>query len=273
MNNAMAGTTASTPLRWRHGVEPHSRLLPAEVPVALTHNGSAYAVMMATPSHLEDFAIGFAFTEGLITHLGQVERCDIIELEGSVEARLWLDHPRAELLAKRRRRIAGPTGCGLCGIESLEQALRPIAKVPASDLSLTPQELIDAMKALRDHQELNMLTRSVHAAALWSPGNGMLSVREDIGRHNAVDKVVGDVLSNGHRVGQSVLLLTSRLSIELIQKAAALGVSMISAVSAPTDLAVRAAEAAGITLVAIARDDGFEVFAHPHRLAGGFAAR
>ncbi|HEY0105276.1 MAG TPA: formate dehydrogenase accessory sulfurtransferase FdhD, partial [Rhizomicrobium sp.] len=169
-------------------------------------------------------------------------------------------------LLDRCRRTAGPAGCGLCGIESLEAATAPPPPV-RSDLVLESNEIFRALAALREHQPVNAQTRGVHAAGFWSPAAGAYrAVREDVGRHNALDKLAGTLLREGVAAADGMLVLTSRVSIELVQKAAVLGCPVIAAVSVPTALALRTAEAAGITLVAIARDDSFEIFTHADRI-------
>ncbi len=254
-----------TPLAWRGG-EPQRtrRAIPEETPIALTFDGSSYAVMMATPADLEDFAIGFALTEDVIDAPGDIESLEIVEAGGGIEARMWLK-PEVSLRQRARRRsIVGPTGCGLCGTESIEQALKPVRTV-ASAFKVRPGDLVKGMAALHAQQSLNARTRAVHAAGLYTDGG--IIVREDVGRHNALDKVVGAAMRAGAAAGNSVVLLTSRVSIELVQKTAKLGAPIIAAISAPTALAVRVAESAGITLAAILRGEDFEVFTYPERIA------
>jgi len=244
-----------------------SRVLAEETPVAIVHDATTYAVMMATPADLEDFAIGFSLTEGVIGSVDEVRGLDIVETSFGVETRMWLAPERSAALAGRRRTLAGPTGCGLCGVESLEQALRHPARPLARIAPVAEAEIHAAMALLEPAQSLSRQTRAVHAAALWRPDQGLVVVREDVGRHNAVDKVAG-ALARGGQEASGVLLLTSRVSIELVQKAAAMGAPVIAAISAPTNLAVRAAEALGLTLIAVVRQDGFEVFTHRDRLRG-----
>ena len=250
------------------GVQAGERTIPEETPVAIVHNGSTYAVMMATPADLEDFGLGFSLTEGVIAKLDDVLSLETLEFPEGVEIRLWLDEERAGQMVARRRQIAGPTGCGLCGVESLELAVKPASKV-TEGRTFTPAEISRAIASLPPAQALNRETRAVHAAAFWEPKAGLVAVREDVGRHNALDKLVGHLVGKGQNASDGIVLLTSRVSIEMVQKTAMLGASVLVAVSAPTALAVRTAEAAGITLAAIARDDGFEIFTHPHRIAIG----
>lgn len=259
------------------GAMAGERAIPEETPVAIVHNGSTYAVMMATPADLEDFGYGFSLTEGVIGALSDVDSIEALEVEDEagivgVEIRLWINEERAGQMVARRRQIAGPTGCGLCGVESLELAVKPARSVPEG-ARFTAAEISRAVASLPPAQVLNHETRAVHAAAFWEPAAGLVAVREDVGRHNALDKLVGHLVREGREATSGVVLLTSRVSIEMVQKTAMLGASVLVAVSAPTALAVRTAEKAGITLVAIARDDGFEVFTHPHRIVLGGAEK
>lgn len=249
----------------RQGVTGGDRIIPEEAPVAFTYNGGTYAVMMATPQDLEDFALGFSLTEGVVAAPADVLQLEVAEQTAGIELRMWLGDVNAAALSERRRHLAGPTGCGLCGIESLDEAVRPAIRVGAGR-TFTPSDIMVAMEALAPRQELNLLTRAVHAAAFWQPEAGVVAVREDVGRHNALDKLCGALARNSVAADAGIVLLTSRVSVEMVQKAAAIGAPVIVAVSAPTALAVRTAEAAGITLVAVARSDGFEIFTHKHRI-------
>ena len=251
---------------------PHAghRQLPEETPIALVHDASTTAVMMGTPADLEDFAVGFTLTEGLATGLNDIREVEIVDTDLGIEARVWLAAGAGAALIARRRRLAGPTGCGLCGIDSLGQAVRAIPRVGCG-LRMKPQDISNALAALAPAQALGAATRAVHAAAWWRPEDGLAAVREDVGRHNALDKLVGALTRREVAAGDGPLLLTSRVSVEMVQKAAVLGAQIVAAVSAPTALAVRVADAAGMTLAAVARADGFEVFTHPERFASGAA--
>ncbi|WP_159729210.1 formate dehydrogenase accessory sulfurtransferase FdhD [Methylosinus sp. Ce-a6] len=242
-----------------------SRIVPEETPIAFTYGGSTHAVMMATPADLEDFSIGFALTEGLIDRVDEAGAFEIVSSEAGIELRSWLAGGRQEAYAARRRSMAGPTGCGLCGIESLEEASRPLP-VLDNALRLSSQALIAAMDRLPGAQPLNRETRAVHAAAFWAPESDALIVREDVGRHNALDKLAGALARQGLPASSGVVLMTSRISVELVQKAARIGAPIIAAVSAPTALAVRMAEKCGMTLVAVVRGRDFEIFTHPERI-------
>lgn len=244
-----------------------TRALPEETPVALTYNGTSYAVMMATPCDLEDFAVGFSLAEGVVATVEDIEQIDIVPAEQGIELRMWIARSQQEELSRRRSYRAGPTGCGLCGVESLVEALRPV-RVVTSGMRIQAASIHAALRALPAHQRLNARTNALHAAAFCLSADSMI-VREDVGRHNALDKVAGALVRSRIPADNGFLLLTSRVSIEMVQKAAAMGVPAVIAVSAPTALAVRACEAAGLTLVAIARADAFEVFAHADRICGG----
>ena len=250
----------------RHDVTARSsRVIPEETPIAFTYGGSTHAVMMATPADLEDFAVGFAITEGLVDQPDEAGEVDIVASEAGIELRAWLAGGRQEAYAARKRSMAGPTGCGLCGVESLEAATRVLPEIHNS-LTVPAEGLIDAMARLPDAQRINQETRAVHAAGFWNPATGALIVREDVGRHNALDKLAGALARQGVAASQGVGLMTSRVSVELVQKAARIGAPILAAVSAPTALAVRNAEKCGMTLVAVMRGRDFEVFTHPGRI-------
>jgi FdhD protein len=256
-------------LVWRNDAATRgTRTIPEETPVALTYGRSTHAVMMATPADLADFAIGFSLSEGIVRSPGEIEALDIVSVAEGVELRMDLTGERQSGLARRQRRITGPGGCGLCGMDSLAEALRPPPQVH-SEAAFTAAEIQAALASMPAAQQLNAVTRAMHAAAFWTPGQGLIALREDVGRHNALDKLLGAMASSGHRAAEGIILLSSRVSVEMVQKAAVLGAPMIVAVSAPTALAVRTAEAAGLTLVGIARSDGFEVFTHPNRILTG----
>ena len=245
-----------------------TRALPEEVPVAITFNGTTLAVMMATPADIADFAHGFALTEGAISALADVESFEIVTQPAGIEARFWIAETRAKTLADRRRRMAGPVGCGLCGIDSLDAALRALPRV-TSGLALDPAEIAGAPDALKIHQPLHDRTRAIHAAGFLRPGAGIALAREDIGRHNALDKLIGALARASEDPGTGAAVLTSRVSVEMVQKAAMAGLPAIIAASAPTALARAEAERAGITLAAFVRDGRFELYAHPERVLTG----
>ena len=242
------------------------RELPEEVAVALSYNGSTRAVMMATPADLFDFAYGFSLTEG-IAQPAEIAEISVVETALGIDLQIWL-HPEAEAReTSRRRSMAGPVGCGLCGIDSLAEAQRKPHPVSDHPFTMMPEQVMDAVADLTAHQPLHDLTRAAHAAAYWLPG-GLLAAREDVGRHNALDKLIGATRD----LPRGAVVLTCRTSIDMVQKAAAADLAVIIAASAPTAAAVRMADQAGITLIALARPEGFEVFTHPHRITPKEAA-
>ncbi len=250
-------------------VSSSSRFVPEEVPIAFSYAGSTHAVMMATPDDLEDFAVGFSLAEGIIERADEVVAIEAIEAGEGIDIQVTLKDMTADALIARRRRMAGPVGCGLCGIESIEQATRAVRSVGSDHVRLTAREIADATSMLAAAQDLNRQTRAVHAAGFYCPHEGLVAIREDVGRHNALDKLVGAVLLGGWSANLGAVVVTSRLSVEMVQKTAALGAPILIAISAPTALAIRTATAAGITLIGIARDEDFEIFTRPDRVAEG----
>lgn len=244
-----------------------SRALPAEVPVALVYSGTTQAVMMATPADLVDFARGFSLTEGLVAEASALPEPEVVETAAGIELRMWLAPDDAARFQARRRAMVGPVGCGLCGIDSLAEALPPPRSVAGAALRLAPADIAAAMAGLARHQQLHDATRAAHAAAFWRPGEGIVAAREDVGRHNALDKLAGALAARGLDPATGAVVMTSRVSVDLVQKVAAMGAGVLIAASAPTALAVAQAEAAGLTLVALARGAEFELFTHPHRLS------
>ncbi len=248
------------------GGHSHSiRAIASEVPVAISVCGFGYAVMMASPADLEDFAWGFALSERLIDHLGQVERVALRQEDRGILLDIWLSDDCRERVVERVRHRVGESSCGLCGIENLDQALRPLPAVEAP-ASIRPNAIFAALAALRDHQPLNAATGAVHAAAFADRTGAILAAREDVGRHNAFDKLIGHGLREGMVPGEGFALLTSRCSFELVEKAALAGVRLLVTISAPTALAIERATACGLTLIALARADEMLVAADPHAI-------
>jgi FdhD protein len=259
---------ASSPVdrvAWRDGATSGSREVAAETPVAFVYDGGTEAVMMATPADLEDFALGFSLNDGVIASVDDIEALDVVEAGRGVELRMTLKTRDRERLVTRRRLRAGPAGCGLCGVESIGEAVRALPQIK-SGVGLTVAEILVAMRGMRAHQELNARTHAVHAAAFYSPSEGIVAVREDVGRHNALDKLAGALVRAGRDASGGAVLMTSRVSVELVQKAAMMGVPILAAVSAPTGLALEEAASAGLTVAGIVRDDGLEIFTHPERI-------
>ena len=254
----MKGARATPRLVFGAAVSAGDRELPEEVAVALSFNGTTQAVMMATPADLEDFGLGFALTEG-IAEPGEVLSVEVEQVARGMDIQVWLKPEAEGRLAARRRVMAGPVGCGLCGIDSIDQALRDVPVVPPSGFRLTPAQVMAAVAALPGQQRLHDATRAVHCAGFWN--GALLLTREDVGRHNALDKLAGAMVRAGIQPAGAVVL-TSRVSTDMVQKVAMLGAPMIIAVSAPTVEAVSLAEASGITLIALARSGRFEVFTH-----------
>jgi len=251
---------------WRGGIVTRSvRAIPEETPVAFTYNRATHAVMLATPSDLEDFAVGLSLSEGIIDRPADIGALEVIALPRGIELRMDLRPDRMDALTRRHRHMAGASGCGLCGIESLDEAIRPVPRVESA-ARFPPSAILAAMASLHPGQVLNDQTHGVHAAGFWTVADGLVALREDVGRHNALDKLMGALALRDTVAGRGILLLTSRVSVEMVQKAAVLGAPVMAAISVPTALAVRVAEQAGITLIAIARADGFEVFTHSHRI-------
>jgi FdhD protein len=258
---------------WRHsGASEGLRAVPEETALAITYNGGTYAVMMGSPDNLHDFAIGFSLSEGVVKSAAEIQSFEAVEFDDGIELRMWLATDTAEGISARRRQIAGPTGCGLCGIDSIAEAIKPAAIVGPGRV-FAPEQIMAAMQDIPSLQKINIETRAVHAAAFWTPARGIVALREDVGRHNALDKLAGALAQDQVDASEGMVLLTSRVSVEMVQKTAAIGASVMVSVSAPTALAIRMAEAANITLVAVARADGFEIFTHSHRVASGAGAQ
>ncbi|WP_250265896.1 formate dehydrogenase accessory sulfurtransferase FdhD [Rhodovastum atsumiense] len=251
----------------RIGQAPGTAIVAEETPIGLLYNGVPHAVMMATPADLEDFAVGFSLTEDIVRAASEIRGIDVRETADGVELDVLLAPERfhAFLSRRRTRSLRGHTSCGLCGVEEIADACSMTPRAPAGS-SFTPAALQHALAMLSSQQELNRRTRATHAAAWVSVEGEILLVREDVGRHNALDKLIGAALRQGIDLAAGFCLITSRCSYEMVQKALMAGMPAIVAISAPTALAVRAAEAAGLTLVALARADGQNVYAGPQRI-------
>ncbi len=241
--------------------------LAVEVPVALEFNDVSHAVMLATPCDLESFALGFALSEGIVQNRAEFRRAEVEEGPLGITVHCEISGHAFLKLKQRRRNMTGRTGCGLCGVESLEQVFRALPAVPvASPISVSAMRT--ALKSLAALQPLNRLTGGMHAAAWSSPDGTLKHVCEDVGRHNALDKLIGMMAERGLSFQDGFLLITSRASVEMVQKAATVGISGLIAISAPTALAVWTAQTAGMTLIAFARGDEFVSYAHGNRIQG-----
>jgi FdhD protein len=252
--------------RWRG--EQHERkqdYIAEEVPISLVYNGLPHVVMLATPADLEEFALGFSITEGIIKNPQELLSARIYNRSNGIEVQLKIPDHRFQCLADKGRNLTGRTGCGLCGASTLRQAIRQPNPVNG-DLTLSAAELRSALTDINQHQKLNKLTGAVHAAAWATPEQGIVNIREDVGRHNALDKLIGFLLRTGKDLSSGFVIVTSRASYEMVQKTAWVGITLLAAVSAPTGLAIRLANEAGLTLIGFARDDQHVIYTHPQRL-------
>jgi FdhD protein len=252
--------------RWTGGATAHTTdLVAEEMPVALVYHDVPHVVMLATPADLEDYAVGFTLSEGLVAGTEEIRGVEVVPGEASYDVKISVAWERFTQLLQRRRNLAGRTGCGLCGAETAEDAIHECAPVPPG-VTVTAAELHASLAQLPPRQLINKRTGSVHAAAWVVPGEGILVVREDVGRHNALDKTIGALARSGADFAAGYMLITSRASYEMVQKAATVGISLLVAVSAPTAFAVRLAKRSGLTLVAFARADRHVVYSNPQRV-------
>ena len=254
--------------RWRHDrVEETDDWVAEEQPIAMTYNGRSFAVMMATPHDLEDFALGFSLSEGLVRTPADLLGVEVRSLLEGTELAMTVtaDAHGAHLDADGQRLLPGRSGCGICGTRQLETAVRQPGAVHG-DVGLTHAGLERALANLQQRQPMNAATGAVHAAA-WATADGEIAlVREDVGRHNALDKLVGALHRGGIDPASGFALVTSRASYEMVTKAASAGVTVLAAISAPTALAIELAKSAGLTLVGFARPGSHNVYTHPERL-------
>ncbi len=252
--------------RWRDGMaEDCTDDVAAEVPVALEYNGISHAVMLASPADLEDFALGFSLTEGILRHPGELYDIELRETEDGIQLQMQISSERFAQLKEHRRSMAGRTGCGLCGAENLKQVIRPVPPVETS-VRLSSQALHAALHQLQARQQLQRITGAAHAAA-WLDGDGAVTcLREDVGRHNALDKLIGALSARSVDFRCGAVLVTSRASYEMVHKTASVGAGLLAAISAPTALAIRMAEQLNVTLVGFVRNGGHAVYSNPQRL-------
>lgn len=267
---AAPGVAARLPAQAWDGsrLQPREECVAEETPAALVYNGEPHAVMMLTPQDLEDFALGFSLTEEVVESAAEIESLEIgaAGAGDGIELRMRIPPARQQRLAERRRSLAGRSGCGLCGAQTLAEALRAPRRVPAG-VPVAASALQRALEELKREQRLNAATGALHAAAWAAPDGGLRWLREDVGRHNALDKLVGALQRAGQAAAPGFAVITSRASYEMALKASLAGIPLLAAISAPTARAVRVAEEAGLTLIGFARGSGFVVYACPARIA------
>ncbi len=251
--------------RWPEWSTSQFDAVAEEVAVAISYNGVAHVVMMMTPADLEDFAFGFSLSEGVVAHPSQVHGAEVQRHDGGIELAVTLSNERFALLREARRNLVGRTGCGLCGAESLDQAIRPVPQV-VGGVRIEPAAIERALAALDARQPLQGLTGAAHGAAWCDVSGDIVCAREDVGRHNALDKLIG-ALARSELSRDGFALVSSRASYEMVSKAARGGMQLLVAVSAPTTLAVQLAEQAGLTLVGFARSGRFSVYSAAWRIA------
>jgi FdhD protein len=260
------GARRASVVRWRDGERRVvDDWLTEEVPVALEFNGVSHAVMLATPADLEDFALGFGLAEGIFASAADLYDCEVRRSLQGITVAMQVSARCFAALKERRRTLAGRTGCGVCGTESLDKVLRPVPVIePATQIHSTA--IARAMREMREHQVLCQATGAVHAAAWCSIDGAVLLAREDVGRHNALDKLIGALARTALRDEPGFIAVTSRASVEMVQKAAVAGAPLLAAVSAPTSLAVETADAAQMALVGLARQGNLVVYSHAERV-------
>ncbi|MDH6230580.1 FdhD protein [Mesorhizobium soli] len=271
MSPRPATTQITRIARRASGTAAALRMVPEETPIALSYAGTTHAVMMASPADFEDFALGFSLTEGIVGSAEEIETIEVEDLEAGIDIQIRLKDQANTRFQARRRRLAGPVGCGLCGIESIDEAMRSVCQVGAAALTLSEDDVVQSVKLLSKAQPMHAETGAVHAAGFYVPGQGVVLAREDVGRHNALDKLAGGLARVGIAGASGAVVVTSRVSVEMVQKTAAIGSRFIIAVSAPTALAIRTADEAGMTLVALVRGDDFDIFTNPDRVISGAA--
>lgn len=258
------GVRPQTVVAWRDGhTRPQPDWVADEVPVALVFNGISHAVMLASPADLEDFALGFGLTEGLLTDAGELYGVELHTVANGIEVRMDVASACEWRLKERRRTLAGRTGCGLCGTDSLDQVRRTLPSAPAT--SVAPAALARAQRELRESQRTQALTGASHAAAWCGLDGAVRLVREDIGRHNALDKLIGAMVRTQTDPATGFICITSRASFEMVQKAAMAGVGALAAVSAPTALAIDTAQDCGLALAGFVRGDDGVAYTFPDR--------
>ncbi len=256
-----------TARHWHDGTfEERSEQVVEETPVVIVYNNIPHVVMMATPRDLEDFAVGFSVTEELVRSPADIERIDIVKYSQGIEVQAAVAAECEAVIATRTRRLTGRTGCGICGTDSIEGVLKTLHAVPPGGV-VRASAIERALQSLVDHQQLNAAAGAVHAAGWASLDGSIVVAREDVGRHNALDKLIGALLRTGVKPEEGFVVVTSRASFEMAQKATVFGAWLLAAISGPTGLAVRVAQQAGLTLVGFARRGRMTVYTHPQRVA------
>lgn len=252
----MTDSSATIPVRRLTPTDstPAERTLPVEMPIAVEYNGIGYAVMMATPTDLDDFAIGFSLSERIVTRADEVQAIHAHETPKGIVLRITIAQDRMEPMLERVRVRVSESSCGLCGLENLEQVARPLPPISAH-LDVAPSAIFAALEHLRDHQPLNKATGGAHAAAFCAPDGSILHAREDVGRHCALDKLIGALTAARISPAEGFILLSSRCSYELVEKTVIAGCPLLVTISTATTLAAERAKAAGLTLIALARSD------------------
>ena len=261
-------STSGTVLRRRDGAVVAAKVeLAAEVPIAFEYNGVSHAVMLGTPSDLSDFALGFSLSEGVIASPSDCYGIEARKERDGITLAIEIAAAAFMGLKVRRRTLVGRTGCGICGTESLAQVLRPLPDLKNVPLQIEPAALARAHAALPAHQPLQAATGATHGAIWCRPDGDIVLAREDVGRHNALDKLIGALSAAKIDARLGFIFVTSRASIEMVQKTASAGVAMLVAISAPTALGVEVAHDCGLTLIGFARGAAFSIYSHPHRIS------
>ena len=252
--------------RWKNFTHSTSQdLVAVETPVAIEYNGISHAVMLASPADLKDFALGFSLTEGIVKSVDEMYDCEVFHQADGVVVKVEISSKRFMDLKNRRRNLAGRTGCGLCGVETIEQAVRHHEPVIHRN-HISELLLANGMQKMQDLQPMHQSCGATHAAAWMGLEGDIICVREDVGRHNALDKLIGNLSYRGVDFSKGVVLITSRASYEMVQKCASMDIGLIAAISAPTSLAARLAKDSGVTLVGYMREHSYVAYAHPERI-------
>jgi FdhD protein len=253
-------------IRWDHGTSSESlEQIAEEIPVAIVYNGIPHVVMMATPGNLEDFALGFSLTEELIGSPEDLKSLEVVRYSQGIEIQAVVAAACEAGIASRTRRLTGRTGCGICGTDSIAAVLKQLHPVPEG-VAVQPEAIHRAIQELAARQELNALAGAVHAAGWATLDGSVTTVREDVGRHNALDKLIGALCKTGVNAAEGFVVVTSRASFEMVQKTTVLGAPLMACISGATGLAVRVAQQAGLTLVGFTRNGRHTVYTHPRRV-------